>query len=53
MIANPLGSLSESAEPDSPPTVENLKNIGVYFPTSFKNLALQYLLISFVTVKTP
>ena len=44
--ANPLGSLSVSAEPFSPPTVENLTNAGVLLPIVSNNLALQYFEIS-------
>lgn len=53
MTANPLGSLSESADPASPPTVENLAKTGVLFPTESKNFALQYFVTSAVTSKYP
>ena len=52
-MANPLGSLSESAEPFSPATVENLIKTGVLFPKVSKNLALQYFVTSLVTSKYP
>ena len=50
---DPLGSLSESAEPLSPPTVENLTNTSVLLPTLERNLALVYLVTSAVTSKYP
>lgn len=43
--------LTVSAEPLSPPTVEHLIAIGVFFPMVEKTLALQYLVISCVTSK--
>ena len=52
-MPNPLGSLSVSALPFSGITVENLAKTGVYLPIVSNNLALQYLVISFVTTKTP
>ena len=51
MIANPLGSRSASADPLSPPTVENLIKISVLFPTLERNLALVYFSMLFVTSK--
>ena len=45
--------LALSADPLSPPTVENLTPIGVFFPISLKTLALQYLVMSWVTSKYP
>lgn len=53
MIAKPLGSLSVSAEPSSPPTVENQTKTGVSLPIWFKKFALQNLLKSLVTVNLP
>jgi len=35
------------------PTVENLANIGVFFPIVSKIFALQYLVMSCVTTKYP
>jgi len=45
--------LSVSADPLSPPTVENLKKTGVLLPTVLKKLALVYLVTSLVTSKYP
>lgn len=53
LLELPLGSLSVSPEPCSPIVVENLAKIGVCFPTASKSLALQYLVTSLVTTKTP
>lgn len=53
LTENPLGSLAESAEPFSPPTVENRVKMGVRLPTWLRNLALQYLVMSLVTSKYP
>jgi hypothetical protein len=35
-----------SADPFSPPTVENQMNVGVFFPTGLNSLAVVYLVIS-------
>jgi hypothetical protein len=51
LIANPLGSRSQSAEPFSPPTVEKRAKTGVRLPILFKNFALQYFVTSCVTSK--
>jgi len=40
-----------SAEPLSPPTVEHLTAMGVFFPMLENTLALQYLVMSWVTSK--
>ena len=51
-----MSHLAVSAEPLSPPTVENLTASGVCFPTLLNILALQYLVMSWVTctlVKSP
>ena len=45
--------LTVSAEPLSPPTVENLTAMGVFFPIFENTFALQYLVISCVTSKYP
>ena len=46
-------SLSASAAPRSPATVENLANISVFLPISLKICAFVYCVISWVTVKVP
>lgn len=43
--------LTVSAEPLSPPTVENLTAMGVRFPIEEKTFALEYFVISWVTSK--
>jgi hypothetical protein len=45
--------LTVSADPLSPPTVENRIAIGVFLPTFEKTLALQYFVMSCVTSKYP
>lgn len=45
--------LTVSAEPLSPPTVENLTATGVCFPTLENKSALQYCVMSCVTSKYP
>ncbi len=52
-MANPRGSLAVSAEPLSPPTVENLKNTSVFLPTSENSFAFVYFDKSLVTSKYP
>lgn len=52
-MANPLGSLRVSADPDSPPTVENRTPIGVLLPISENTLAAEYFVMSCVTSKYP
>lgn len=47
----PLGSLSVSAAPFSPATVEKRTKTGVFFPMESKSLALVNLEISWVTSK--
>jgi hypothetical protein len=49
-VANPT-YLTVSADPLSPPTVENRIAIGVFLPTFEKTLALQYFVMSCVTSK--
>ena len=46
-----LTYLTVSADPLSPPTVENLTAIGVFLPMFEKTLALQYFVMSCVTSK--
>jgi len=52
-MAKPRGSRSVSAEPFSPPTVENRTNASVFLPMLLNSLALLYLVMSWVTVKVP
>ncbi len=52
-MANPLGSLTVSAEPDSPPTVEKRMAIGVFLPIFSNTQAFEYFLMSWVTSKWP
>ena len=52
-MANPLGSLSESADPFSGATVENRMKTGVLLPIVSKKEALQYFVTSLVTSKYP
>lgn len=49
----PLGSLSVSAAPFSPATVEKRRKTGVFFPMESKSLALVNLETSWVTSKYP
>lgn len=51
--ANPRGSLTVSAEPLSPPTVENRMATLVRFPIFSNTFALQYFVMSLVTSKQP
>jgi len=43
---NPRGSRAVSAEPFSPPTVENRMKVGVFLPTVLNSFAVVYLVIS-------
>src|SRR5271156_5082367 len=50
--ANPRGSRAVSAEPFSPPTVENRRKVGVFLPTCENIFAGVYFVISALLLPT-